>query len=98
MQTTIQKLKEKIKLFQKNLADYKNKNYDEYSTRADFIDFVFSAFGWDMYNEQGVIEQFREVIREDKIEIEGRKKAPDYSFRIGQQIIFYVEAKPCGLV
>ena len=93
MQTTIQKLKEKIKLFQKNLADYKNKNYDEYSTRADFIDFVFSAFGWDMYNEQGVIEQFREVIREDKIEIEGRKKAPDYSFRIGQQIIFYVEAK-----
>lgn len=90
---SIENLKEKIELFKTNLADYKNKNYDESNTRADFIDSLFAALGWDMYNEQGVIEQFREVIREDKIIIEGSKKAPDYSFRIGQQIIFYVEAK-----
>jgi len=40
----INRLKEKIALFQKNLSDYKSKNYDEYSARADFIDSLFSAF------------------------------------------------------
>jgi adenine-specific DNA-methyltransferase len=93
MIATIEQLKEKIELFRKNLKDYKSKNYDEYNTRADFIDVMFSSLGWDMYNEQKIIEQFREVVREDKIIIEGSKKAPDYSFRIGPHIVFYVEAK-----
>ncbi len=93
MRDTIEVLKEKIGLFKNNLSDYKSKSYDEYSTRADFIDSLFAALGWDMYNKEGVIEQFREVIREDKIIIDGSKKAPDYSFRIGSEIIFYVEAK-----
>ena len=93
MNKSIDQLKEKIELFRNNIKDYKGKNYDEYNTRADFIDTVFSSLGWDMYNEQGVIEQFREVIREDNVEIEGKKKKPDYSFKIGPQIVFYVEAK-----
>jgi type I restriction-modification system DNA methylase subunit len=93
MTAIIEQLKEKIELFRKNIKDYKSKNYDEYNTRADFIDVLFSALGWDMYNEQKIIEQFREVVREDKIVIEGSKKAPDYSFRIGPHIVFYVEAK-----
>jgi type I restriction-modification system DNA methylase subunit len=93
MTATIEELKEKIELFRKNLKDYKSKNYDEYNTRADFIDVMFSSLGWDMYNEQKIIEQFREVVREDKIIIDGTKKAPDYSFRIGPHIVFYVEAK-----
>ena len=93
MIATIEQLKEKIELFRKNLKDYKSKNYDEYNTRADFIDVMFSSLGWDMYNEQKIIEQFREVVREVKIIIDGTKKAPDYSFRIGPHIVFYVEAK-----
>ncbi len=93
MTATIEQLKEKIELFRKNIKDYKSKNYDEYNTRADFIDVLFASLGWDMYNEQKIIEQFREVVREDKIVIEGSKRAPDYSFRIGPHIVFYVEAK-----
>jgi type I restriction-modification system DNA methylase subunit len=93
MIATIEQLKEKIELFSKNIKDYKSKSYDEYNTRADFIDVMFSSLGWDMYNEQKIIEQFREVVREDKIIIDGTKKAPDYSFRIGPHIVFYVEAK-----
>lgn len=86
-------LREKIELFKKNYQDYTSPNYDEYNTRADFIDVLFAALGWDMYNRQGVIELFREVVREDKVVIEGRKKAPDYAFKIGPHIVFYVEAK-----
>jgi len=86
-------LQQKIALFKRNLATYKSADYDEYNNRADFIDFLFAALGWDMHNSQAVIEQFREVIKEDKLKIDGNKKRPDYSFRIGGQIIFYVEAK-----
>ncbi|MDA3940102.1 MAG: hypothetical protein PF693_12495 [Spirochaetia bacterium] len=93
MSEEIEHLKEKIEQFTNNIKDYKSKLYDEYNTRADFIDILFSAFGWDMYNKKGVIEQFREVVREDKVIIQGKKKAPDYAFRIGPQVVFYVEAK-----
>ncbi|HPB82921.1 MAG TPA: hypothetical protein PK200_12860, partial [Spirochaetota bacterium] len=71
MPTTTDQLKERIELFRKNLKDYKSKNYDEYKTRADFIDVMFASLGWDMYNEQKIIEQFREVVREDRVVIEG---------------------------
>jgi len=43
MKHTIEILKEKIELFKSNLSDYKSKSYDEYSTRADFIDSFFAA-------------------------------------------------------
>ncbi len=93
MNIEIEHLKEKIEQFKNNIKDYKSKLYDEYNTRADFIDVLFSALGWDMYNKQGVIEQFRGVVREDKVIIQGKKKAPDYAFKIGPQVVFYVEAK-----
>jgi len=93
MSATLEQLKERIEFFKKNIKDYKSGKYDEYKTRADFIDVFFSSLGWDMYNEQKIIEQFREVVREDKIVIDGNRKAPDYSFRIGPHIVFYVEAK-----
>ena len=43
MTATIEQLKEKIELFRKNIKDYKSKDYDEYNTRADFIDVLFSV-------------------------------------------------------
>lgn len=93
IELSIKLLKEKIELFSKNIKDYESKSYNEYNTRVDFIDVMFSALGWDMHNRENYIENYRAVVREDKIDIDGNKKAPDYSFRIGQEIIFYVEAK-----
>ena len=49
--------------------------------------------GWDIRNEQGYSEQYREVVREDKVTIGGKVKAPDYVFRIGGLRKFFVEAK-----
>ena len=49
--------------------------------------------GWDIRNEQGYSEQYREVVREDKVTICGKVKAPDYAFRIGGLRKFFVEAK-----
>ena len=86
----LQNLKDK---FEENITQYKNSLYDEYNTRSDFIDQFFILLDWDMYNTQGYAEQWREVVREDKVRIQGGQKAPDYSFRIGGTRQFFVEAK-----
>ena len=82
--------------FRDNLADYKRINYNETLTRIDFINPFFEALGWDITNRQGLSAAFREVIHEDTLEIEGRKKAPDYSFRLPNGRVerkFFLEAK-----
>ena len=79
--------------FTENISQYKKTNYDEANTRVDFIDPFFEALGWDVANKQGYAEQYREVVREDKVIIVGKHKAPDYSFRIGGIRKFFVEAK-----
>ena len=75
----IKKLKELIDLFEHNIKQYKGKHYDEAKTRVDFIDKFFELLGWDIRNIKEYSEQYREVVREDKIEIKGKVKAPDYS-------------------
>ncbi|QSI04299.1 hypothetical protein DYQ05_04800 [Treponema pedis] len=57
------------------------------------MDKFFELLGWDVRNEKGYSEQYREVIREDKVTIGGKVKAPDYAFRIGGVRKFFVEAK-----
>jgi len=87
------KIKELVDKFDFNIQQYKNKNYDEANTRVDFIDLFFEALGWDVSNKSGYAEQYREVVREDKIKIQKKTKAPDYCFRIGGNRKFFVEAK-----
>jgi len=82
-----------VQIFRDNINQYKLSTYKEAQVRKEFIDKFFKLLGWDIDNEQGFSEQFKEVINEDAIKIEGNTKAPDYSFRIGGQRIFFVEAK-----
>lgn len=86
----IRKLVERFRLNEKS---YKNNAYDESNTRTDFIDKFFEALNWDVRNDEGLAERFRAVVREDKVNIGGQIKAPDYSFRIGGSRVFFVEAK-----
>jgi len=82
-----------IDRFKEHLEQYKGVSYDEANTRTDFIDPLFELLGWDVANTASYAEQYREVIREDKVSIEGGTKAPDYCFRIGGVRKFFVEAK-----
>jgi len=91
--TRLEQLKSLVSLFSANIAQYKGGQYDEANTRADFIDKFFDLLGWDIANGQGFSESYREVVREDKVKIDGSQKAPDYCFRIGGVRKFFVEAK-----
>ncbi len=69
----------------------------EAHVRQSLIDPFFEALGWDVRNASMTAPQYREVIPEDSLDIEGQQKAPDYTFRVGTLPKFYVEAKKCGV-
>jgi len=69
----------------------------EAHVRQSLIDPFFEALGWDVRNASMAAPQYREVIPEDSLDVEGQQKAPDYTFRIGTLPKFYVEAKKCGI-
>lgn len=72
-------------------------NFSEVDVRNEFINPMFQLFGWDVLNSNGSANYNREVIHEDTVEYEldGKiyKKKPDYSFNIGMERIFFLEAK-----
>ncbi len=95
----LQKIASLVERFNEQKEFYKRSDYNETLTRRDFIDPFFKALGWDIDNEQGYAESYREVIHEDKIKIGGATKAPDYSFRLGGgKRLFFVEAKKPSVV
>jgi len=88
-----QKLVELVDRFRTNIDVYKKSAYNEAQVRREFIDPFFEALGWDVSNKQGYAEQYKEVVLEDTIKVGRSTRAPDYSFRIGGQRKFFVEAK-----
>jgi len=84
---------ELVERFQLHQESYQSPQYNETQLRREFVDPFFKALGWDVDNEQGYAETYKDVIHEDAIKIGGTTKAPDYCFRIGGQRKFFVETK-----
>ena len=89
---TIEKL---VETFERNKDVYRSResDFNEAQLREQFLNPMLSALGWDMSNEQGYAEQYKEVVHEAKVYVKGKPKAPDYSFRVGGQRKFFLEAK-----
>lgn len=82
-----------VERFERNRKSYKSHGYNETQVRREFIDPLFKALGWDIDNEQGYAEAYKDVIHEDAIHFEKGVGAPDYCFRIGGTRKFFLEAK-----
>lgn len=88
-----QSIKQLVERFLEHREKYRDPSYKEARLRLEFLDPFFEALGWDVANTQGYSEAYKDVVVEDSLIVEGGFKAPDYSFRIGGQPKFYVEAK-----
>ena len=82
-----------VERFESNRESYKFGHYNETQVRREFVDPFFKALGWDIDNEHGFAEAYKDVIHEDAIRIGSTANAPDYSFRIGGQRKFFLETK-----
>ncbi|MBM4421774.1 MAG: restriction endonuclease subunit M [Chloroflexi bacterium] len=86
-----------VKHFGANKATYIAPAYKEAHARQEFIDPLFMALNWDVQNRQHAAPDYREVVAEDSLDIEGQRKAPDYAFRVGRERKFFAEAKKPGV-
>jgi hypothetical protein len=74
---------ELVQRYESNRDQYRSGHYNETQVRLEFLDPFFKALGWDIHNEQGFAEAYKDVIHVDAIKVGGATKAPDYCFRIG---------------
>ena len=79
--------------FEMHKDEYKAARYNETQVRREFVDPLFKALGWDIDNEQGYAEAYKDVVHEDAILVGRNTKAPDYAFRIGGVRKFFLEAE-----
>ena len=79
--------------FQTYKHSYKSASYNETQLRREFVDPFLKGLGWDIDNQQGQTEAFKEVIHEYTLRIGANIKAPDYAFRIGGERKFFLETK-----
>jgi hypothetical protein len=82
-----------VQRFDEHRLSYLSGKYNEAQLRQEFLNPLFEALGWDVFNKQGYAEPYKDVIHEASLEVEGAAKAPDYAFRVGGTRKFFVEAK-----
>ena len=88
--TELQKL---VNTFADNIDCYTNAAYNETQVRREFLDKFIKILGWDVDNDAGYAETFKEVIHEDRQKVDGKTKAPDYCIQSGGKKLFFIEAK-----
>ena len=59
---------ELVERFENNRESYKRPAYNETQVRREFLDPLFKALGWDIDNEQGYAEAYKDVVHERRLE------------------------------
>jgi hypothetical protein len=86
-------LRRLVAKFERGLTEFTSSGYVEAQLRDDFLNPFFFALGWDLKNDDGLIQSKREVEIESRTEIGGRQKRADYLFRTDGHDRFVCEAK-----
>ena len=86
-----------VSIYNSNFDQYQQATYNETQVRVDFVNPFFQLLGWDVLNEAGLPQHLREVTHEATVLVEEngahRSKKPDYSFKVGTEILFFLETK-----
>jgi hypothetical protein len=88
-----EKVLELVERFESDIDKYKSLSYNEEEIKIEFINPLFEALGWDVSNKTNKTASLKEVKFEDSVEVQGRIKNPDFSFRLDRARKFFVEAK-----
>ena len=69
--TAPKEVKRLVERFRENREAYLSRDYNETQLRREFLDPFFKALGWDVDNEQGYAEAYKDVVHEDAIKVGG---------------------------
>lgn len=76
---------------------FQRTTYNETQVRVDFVNRFFKLLGWDVDNERGLPQHLCEVTHEATVVVEEdgvhRSKKPDYSFKVGTEVLYFLETK-----
>lgn len=93
----IKSLETLVDQYHKSFDQCKQQSYNETQVRVDFVNPLFELLGWDVLNQEGLPQHLREVTHEANVTVEEegkrKNKKPDYAFRIGTDILFFLETK-----
>ena len=73
-------IKRLIDRFTQQSDEIRSPDYKEHLIRVDFLDPLMNQLRWDVHNTAGLPLKSREVYPEDRVQIGGQTKAPDYSY------------------
>ena len=98
MQATLtEQVDELVQTYSDNYPQFQRVTYNETQVRVDFVNRFFKLLGWDVDNERGLPQHLREVTHEATVVVEEdgvhRSKKPDYSFKIGTEVLYFLETK-----
>ena len=92
-----EQVSELVETYSVNYPQFQQAAYNETQLRVDFVNRFFRFLGWDVDNERGLPQHLREVTHEATVIVEEdgvhRSKKPDYSFKIGTEVLFFLETK-----
>lgn len=88
---------ELVQTYNDNYPQFQRATYNETQVRVDFVNRFFKLLGWDVDNEHGLPQHLREVTHEATVIVEEdgihRSKKPDYSFKVGTEVLYFLETK-----
>lgn len=97
MATLTAQVTELVHTYSDNFQQYQQTTYNETQVRVDFVNRFFRLLGWDVDNEKGLPQHLREVTHEATVVVEEdgihRSKKPDYSFKVGTEVLFFLDTK-----
>lgn len=95
--TLTEQVAELVQTYSDNYPQFQRATYNETQVRVDFVNRFFKFLGWDVDNERGLPQHLREVTHEATVVVEEdgvhRSKKPDYSFKVGTEVLYFLETK-----
>ncbi len=95
--TLTEQVAELVQTYSDNYPQFQRATYNETQVRVDFVNRFFKLLGWDVDNERGLPQHLREVTHEATVVVEEdgvhRSKKPDYSFKVGTEVLYFLETK-----
>ena len=95
--TLTEQVDELVQTYSNNYPQFQRATYNETQVRVDFVNRFFKLLGWDVDNERGLPQHLREVTHEATVVVEEdgihRSKKPDYSFKVGTEVLYFLETK-----